>query len=175
MRLLLQLFKSFMIIGIGAYGGGLVTIPLIQHEIVGARGWLLFDEMASLLAIAQMTPGPIAVNAATFVGFRIAGLAGAAVATFGVVLPALSILFIGAPLLDRMKANRHAAMFREGLQVGVLSLLFYATWAYGSVAVGSLVQFFMAAGAFLTLVLTEGKVHPILVVLACGVLGLFLF
>ena len=175
MRLLLQLFKSFMIIGIGAYGGGLVTIPLIQHEVVGTRGWLLFDEMASLLAIAQMTPGPIAVNAATFVGFRIAGLAGAAVATFGVVLPALSILFFGAPLIDRVKTNRHGAMFREGLQVGVLSLLFYATWAYGSVAVGSLSQFFMAAGAFFTLVLLEGKIHPILVVLACGLLGVFLF
>jgi chromate transport protein ChrA len=92
-----------------------------------------------------------------------------------VVLPALSILFFGAPLIDRVKTNRHGAMFREGLQVGVLSLLFYATWAYGSVAVGSLSQFFMAAGAFFTLVLLEGKIHPILVVLACGLLGVFLF
>ena len=175
MRLLFQLLKSFMLIAIGAYGGGLVTIPLIQHEIVGVRGWLLFDDMASLLAIAQMTPGPIAVNAATFVGFRVAGLAGAAVATFGVVLPALGILFFGAPLIDRVKENRHAAMFREGLQVGVLSLLFYAAWAYGLAVVGSLPHFLIAAGAFFTLVLMEGKIHPILVVLSCGLLGLFLF
>ncbi|HDS03363.1 MAG TPA: chromate transporter [Firmicutes bacterium] len=175
MRLLFRLFKSFMLIGIGAYGGGLVTIPLIQHEIVGTRGWLLFDEMASLLAIAQMTPGPIAVNAATFVGFRVSGLAGAAVATLGVILPSLSILFCAGPLLDRFKNNKHVAFFREGLQIGVLSLLFYATWSYGCMAVGSVIDFLLAAGAFLTLILSEGKFHPIIVILICGVLGIFLF
>ncbi|MEW6711710.1 MAG: chromate transporter, partial [Candidatus Riflebacteria bacterium] len=60
----LQLIKSFVVVGLGAYGGGLVTIPLIQHEIVTVQAWLTFKELASLLAIAQMTPGPIAINAA---------------------------------------------------------------------------------------------------------------
>ncbi|MDD4765809.1 MAG: chromate transporter, partial [Atribacterota bacterium] len=65
MKILLDLFISFMIIGIGAYGGGMVTIPLIQHEIVVKNNWLLLDEMAEVFAIAQMTPGPIAINSAT--------------------------------------------------------------------------------------------------------------
>ena len=76
MHSLLDLFISFLIIGVGAYGGGLVTVPLIQHEIVVRYKLLTLREMSELLAIAQMTPGPVSINTATFTGYRLAGITG---------------------------------------------------------------------------------------------------
>ncbi len=174
MQMLWQLFKSFALIGLGAYGGGMVTIPLIQHAIVNRHQWLAFDEMASLLAIAQMTPGPIAVNAATFTGFRIAGFAGAATATLAVVLPCILIMVLVAPFMDRIGRNRHVRQAREGVQIGVLSLILYATWSYGSMAIHNLLELAIGLAAFLLLLLFEGRLHPVLVILAGGAAGVLL-
>jgi len=91
---MIKLAVSFMLIGLGAYGGGMVTIPLIQHELVQNRQWLKFDEMGQILAIAQITPGPIAINAATFTGYRLSGVPGALLATAAVILPSLLILSV---------------------------------------------------------------------------------
>ncbi len=175
MRTLIQIFKSFTLIGIGAYGGGLVTIPLIQHEIVTQQNWLVFKEMASLLAIAQMTPGPIAVNAATFVGLRINGILGAITATLAVILPSITILVIIAPLVEKVSSNEHVIKFREGLQVGVLSLIFYATWSYGSEVLENRIDLLLAVAALAVLIIFEGKLHPIFVILSCGLIGMFIF
>jgi chromate transporter len=175
MRTLAQLLLSFSLIGIGAYGGGLLTIPLIQHEIGVRQGWLAFDEIASLLAIAQMTPGPIAVNAATFVGFRIGGTAGAAVATLAVILPSIIILIFVAPFVDRISKNKHALRLREGIQLGVVSLILFATWSYGSVVITGGLDLAIGAAAFAALTAFEGKLHPVFVILACGVIGMAVF
>ena len=175
LQTLFDLFKSFALIGLGAYGGGLVTIPLITHEIVTGRAWIGFDEMVSLLAIAQMTPGPIAINAATFVGFRMGGVLGATIATLAVVLPSIVILALSASLIEKVSKNNHVRKFREGLQIGVLSLILYATWSYGSVAMTNWGDFLMGLSVFLVLLATEGKSHPVLMIVACGVLGIFVF
>ncbi|MFP4055974.1 MAG: chromate transporter [Candidatus Brocadiia bacterium] len=172
MATLVRLFQSFMLIGLGAYGGGLVTIPLIQHELVGAQRWLTFKEMAQLLAVAQMTPGPIAVNAATFVGFRLGSLPGAATATVAVVLPSLAILLFLAPSMDAVGRNPHVQRLRQGIQIGVLSLVVYATFSYGCAAIEGGLDLALAVAAFLVLVAFEGKLHPLLVMLACGAVGL---
>jgi chromate transporter len=175
MEYVIQLVTSFMLIGLGAYGGGLVTIPLIQHEIVAVRHWLAFEEIARLLAIAQMTPGPIAVNAATFVGFRILGLAGALAATVAVILPSISILVVLAPVVDKISTNSHVRKIRHGLQIGVLSLILFATLSYGSAVITGWTDLALAVSAFGVLVVLEGKMHPVFVILGCGVLGLILF
>ena len=166
---------SFTLIGLGAYGGGLVTIPLIQHELVGGRQWLAFDEMARILAIAQMTPGPIAVNAATFTGFRLGGLPGAALATLAVILPSILILMLIAPWVDRLKNYRFIYRFRHGIQIGVLSLILFAVWSYGYAAIKGWPDLALAAAAFAGLVVFEKKAHPILVILFCGIVGLIIF
>ena len=175
MQTLGQLFLSFLLIGIGAYGGGMVTIPLIQHAIVTRHHWLTFDQMASLLAIAQMTPGPIAVNAATFTGFRIGGFAGAATATLAVILPCILIMMLVAPSVDRISRNGHVRRIREGVQVGVLSLILYATWTYGAMAIHNFQELGIGLAAFLLLVLFEGRLHPVVIILAGGAAGLLLF
>jgi len=175
MPTLIKLFISFMLIGLGAYGGGLVTIPLIQHELVESRHWLAFDEMAQILAIAQMTPGPIAVNAATFTGFRLDGLAGALIATASVVLPSILILIFLVPWLERIKKNGFLRKFGLGIQIGVLSLILFAVWSYGVAAVRGWLDLAIAVGAFLFLTVFEGKIHPIIIILLCGVVGVFVF
>jgi chromate transporter len=173
--MIIKLFMSFMLIGLGAYGGGLVTIPLIQYELVNSRHWLAFDEMAQILAIAQMTPGPIAVNAATFTGFRLSGILGSVVATAAVVLPSILILTLIVPWIEKLRSNRHVNKFRNGIQLGVLSLILFAVWSYGAAVVRGWMDIAIAAGAFLFLVVFEGKAHPIIAILVCGLIGMFVF
>jgi chromate transporter len=172
---MLQLFKSFFLIGLGAYGGGLVLIPLIQYEIVVKQSWLSFEQMASLVAIAQMTPGPIAVNAATFVGFQLSGFAGAGIATLAVLLPSLTILVFLAPVIDKIRNNRHVIMLREGIQIGVISLILFAIWTYGEAAIESWLDFVISVLALAFLIFFEGKFHPVFVILGGGIVGLVLF
>jgi chromate transporter len=172
---LLNLFISFMIIGIGAYGGGLVTIPLIQHEIITKNNWLFLEEMAEIFAISQMTPGPIAINAATFTGFRIASISGATVATAAVILPSILILTLLVPIINKFRENRYFRRLRNSMQLGVLSLIFFAVWSYGSAVIKGFLDLGIAIAAFLLLVNFEKKLHPIVVILTCGVLGLIIF
>ena len=88
----LQLFLSFLQIGMFSFGGGYAAMPLIQGQVVTAHHWLSMEEFTDLITISQMTPGPIAVNSATFVGTKIAGTGGALAATFGCILPSCIIV-----------------------------------------------------------------------------------
>ena len=90
--LLLELFLVFVQIGAFAFGGGYAVLPLIQKFVVEDRGWLSTAEMTDLVSLSQMTPGPIAINSATFVGTKLAGIPGAVVATMGNVLPQLILM-----------------------------------------------------------------------------------
>lgn len=92
--MLIKLFLSFLKIGLFSFGGGYAALPLIQEQVVDINQWLSLNEFNDLITISQMTPGPIAINSATFVGTRIAGFPGAMAATFGCVLP--SAVIVGA-------------------------------------------------------------------------------
>jgi chromate transporter len=175
MQLLFKLFVSFALIGLIAYGGGLVAIPLIQHEIVGNRQWLNINEMTEIVAIAQMTPGPIAINAATLTGFHVAGVAGSVVATLAVLLPSILILVMITPFIERAGENKLILKLRQGTQLGVLSLIFFAVWSYGLAVVTDWRDLAIVVVSFLFLVAFEGKLHPVIVVLACGAAGLIIF
>ena len=99
----LQLFLSFLQVGMFSVGGGYAAMPLIQSQVVEQHGWLTMQEFTDLITIAEMTPGPIAVNSATFVGLRIAQVPGAIIATLGCITPALffvSLLILGAAYFD---------------------------------------------------------------------------
>ena len=99
-----QLFFSFLLVGLFSVGGGYAAIPLIQAQVVEAHGWLTMAEFTNLVTIAEMTPGPIAVNSATFVGIRIAGVPGAVVATLGCIFPALILVSVLAYLYRRYQS-----------------------------------------------------------------------
>ena len=101
--ILLQLFWSFLQIGLFSFGGGYAAMPLIQAQIVTQHGWLGMAEFTDLVTISQMTPGPIAINAATFVGLRVAGLSGALAATVGCMLPSCVLVTLLARLYLRYR------------------------------------------------------------------------
>ena len=103
MTLYLKLFLSFFQIGLFSIGGGYVAMPLIQSQTVDIHGWLTQAQFADLITIAEMTPGPISINAATFIGIKIAGIPGALIANFGNVLPSFIIMLILAKLYERFR------------------------------------------------------------------------
>ncbi len=99
----LQLFCSFLQIGLFSFGGGYAALPLIENQVSSLHHWMTVTELTDLITISQMTPGPIAINSATFVGIRIAGIPGAVAATAGCVLPSCIIIFILAGLYLRYR------------------------------------------------------------------------
>ena len=98
-----QLFLSFMQVGMFSIGGGYAAMPFIRSQVVSLHGWLTMSEFTDLVTIAEMTPGPIAVNAATFVGNRLAGFTGAIVATMGCILPSCLIVSLLAYLYRKYR------------------------------------------------------------------------
>ena len=94
MNIVKQLFFSFLKIGAFTFGGGYAMIPLIQKEVVEDKKWLTDEDVADVIAIAETTPGPIAINAATFVGYKAKGVIGALAATLGVVIPSFLIIIL---------------------------------------------------------------------------------
>lgn len=123
---LLILFLTFMKIGALTFGGGYAMIPIIEEEVTKKRKWISEIEIMDILAISESTPGPIAVNTATYVGYKVAGIVGGIVATIGLTIPSFVIIFVISFFYqDFMKWPVIAAMFK-GLKVGVIILLFSA-------------------------------------------------
>lgn len=122
MTTLLALASSFAQIAVGAFGGGLSTLPLIEYELVRTTGWLTPSQFNQVLALSQVTPGPIAINAATFVGFQQAGILGSLVSTFSIVAVPVSILCLALFLLKRIDEEK-SKKFKELLRPIVAGLL----------------------------------------------------
>lgn len=119
----LQLFLSFLQVGLFSIGGGYAAMPLIQQQTVLDHPWLTMQEFSDLVTIAEMTPGPIAVNAATFVGSRIAGPLGALSATFGCILPSLVIVSALGALYYRYKSLSLLQSILASLRPAVVALI----------------------------------------------------
>ena len=170
MKKLLEIFLTFFKIGGFTFGGGHAMIPLIQRETVENRKWVTDDDILEIIAIAESTPGPVAINAATFVGYRTAGFWGAAVATFGTVLPSFAIILILAFLLDNFmefKAVQYAFM---GIRAGVLALILKAFYSMYKKCPKNIVSYIVAAGAFIAAVFLD--VNVLFIVLCCAIFGL---
>ena len=123
---ILELFKTFFKIGLFTFGGGYAMISLIEDEVSRRRGWITMDELTEVVAIAESTPGPIAINCATYVGYRQAGLAGSAAATLGVVLPSFIIIYAISLFLERFMALELIANAFKGIQAAVAFLILRA-------------------------------------------------
>lgn len=118
-----QLFLTFLKIGAFTFGGGYAMIPLIQKEVADKRKWITTDDILDIIAIAESTPGPIAINSATFVGYKVAGFFGAFVSTLGVVLPAFTIITVIAYLLRNFNDYKGVRYAFFGIRAGVLALI----------------------------------------------------
>jgi len=179
---ILQLLWSFFQIGLFSIGGGYAAMPLIQAQTVTQHAWLTMNEFADLVTIAEMTPGPIAINAATFVGIRVAGLPGAVAASIGCVLPSCVIVsllafvyfkFSGLATLQSILRSLRPAVVALIASAGVSILLQVAfSGAQPHMENLNLPGLALFAAAFF--VLRKFKRSPILVMLCCGAAGLVL-
>ncbi len=172
----LDLFWSFVQVGMFSIGGGYAAMPLIQSQVVAKHGWLTMGEFTDLITIAEMTPGPIAVNSATFVGIRIGGIPGAVVATAGCILPSLIIVSLLAfvyyryrqlSLLQRVMGSLRTAVTAL---IGAAGLSILMLVAFGGAGVDPSKIQWLECGIFLVafLVLRLRKKNPILVMVCCG-------
>lgn len=123
MKKLWELFLTFFRIGAFTFGGGYAMIPLIQKEVVDNKKWVSDEDILDIVAIAESTPGPIAINAATFIGYKTAGVKGSVLATLGVVLPSFVIISLIAYLLSEFAHIRVVRYAFFGIRAGVLALV----------------------------------------------------
>lgn len=166
----LILFVTFLKIGAFTFGGGYAMIPIIEKEICDKHKWLKGEEILDIFAIAESTPGPIAINSATFVGYKVAGFFGAFCATFGVVLPSFVIISIISLVLKEFseyKAVKYAFM---GIRAGVLALVIKALVSMYKKCPKSLFGYILMGAAFIISALTE--INVIFVIIGCAVIGL---
>lgn len=169
MRILIELFISFMRIGGFTFGGGYAMLPLIQKEIVERRGWASEEEVLDYFTIGQITPGVIAVNTATFIGYKKAGVLGSVVATLGVIFPSIVIISIIAAVLTNFAELPVVIHAFNGIRACVCVLILIAVYNMGK---KSVVDVFTALIFIATAVLTVLKVtSPVVLVIVAGVVG----
>lgn len=168
-----QLFYTFAFIGSLAFGGGYVMIPLIDSQVVENLHWLTSMEFADIVAIAEMTPGPIAINTATFVGFKMGGVLGSVVATIGVIVPSFIIVMILAKLVARFSDSPYLLAALGGIRPVVVGLIASAAWTFGSKTLLDFKSWLLAGIMLLALVKT--KVNPILLISISFIVGILFF
>lgn len=164
------IFSSFIKIGAFTFGGGYAMIPLIQEEVVEKRKWITNKEILEIMAIAESTPGPIAVNAATFIGYKTAGFLGALGATVGVVLPSFLIIAAVSFTLRQFENLKAVKFAFEGIRAGVLALIVKALVSMYQQCPHNKISYIIAVFAFLGAAFFE--INVLIVIIICAAIGL---
>ena len=189
MPLLLDLFLTFLKIGVVSFGGGYAMIPIVQDEVI-SHGWLTESQIMNFIAVSESTPGPIAINMATFVGASQGGFLGALLATIGVVLPAFVIILIVASLIKGLLHFAGVKAFLGGVRYVVIGLItvtgisMLITVLIGVSKVTDSVSFDYKALIILGIIsliyfvynkLKKKTISPILLILISAVLGIIFY
>lgn len=183
MPVILQLFFSFLQVGLLSIGGGYATIPLIQQQVVQLHQWLTFQEFTDIITISQMTPGPLAVNTSTFVGLRIGGIPGTLVATLGCVISGFGISLLLYWFFHRHQENQGIQQALKGLRAASIGLIASSAGTIllialcGTSDLTAAASFSVPAAVLVVLsllALRKGKLPPVLVMVLCGGAGLLL-
>ena len=169
----LELFWTFFVIGAFTFGGGYAMLPLIQIEVVN-KGWMANEAVANFVAVSESTPGPFAINMATYVGSEMGGILGAACATLGVVMPSFIIILIVAKCYDRFKKSKLVKGAMSGLKPAVIGMIGTAVLSIGKTV-------FVQPGLLLSAVLFGAmavlafkKVHPIIIICISAAVGVLM-
>lgn len=157
----IQLFLTFIKIGAFTFGGGYAMLPLIQKEIVEKKHWITDNDILEIVAISESTPGPIAINAATFVGFRICGFWGALFATLGVVIPSYLIILIISFVLKEFQSIKIIQYAFNGIR---------ALWSMYIQCPKNIISYIIMACSFIFTALLN--VNVLIVIISCAILGL---
>ena len=180
-----ELFYTFFYIGIVTFGGGYAMLPLIQSTVL-SKGWMPHEQLVDFVAISESTPGPFAINIATYIGIERAGLPGAICTTLGVVMPSFIVILLVARIYEKFNSNKIVKGVMTGLKPAVIGLIASAVLSIGKTvlipdiknikAIGEIFTtellcsvIIFAIGLFLIL---KKKAHPILVVALSAILGI---
>ncbi len=167
----LTLFLTFLKIGAFTFGGGYAMIPIIEKEMVEKHKWIKSEDILDIFAIAESTPGPIAINSATFIGYKIGGVFGSFCATFGVVLPSFTIISIIALVLREFSDIKAVQYAFNGIRAGVLALIIKALVSMYKKAPKGLFSYILMGASFVLAAFTD--INVIFVIIGCGLAGLF--
>ena len=172
MKTLLQLFAAFARVGVMTFGGGYAMIPILEREIVDRHGWATSEELMDYYAVGQCTPGVIAVNTATFVGYSVAGVPGGIMATLGVVFPSVVIITVIAGILTNFADLPSVRSAFAAIRVCVCVLIFNAVMKLWKKAVPDKATLVLFLLVFLLSVFLD--LSPIVFVVLCAVAGIVL-
>ncbi|MDK6028979.1 chromate transporter [Ignisphaera sp. 4213-co] len=175
---LFSLFITFLKIGAVMFGGGQAMIPILRYEVVVRNNWLSEEEFLDLVAIAESTPGPVAVNAATYIGYKIGGVLGSAIATIAVVTPAFAVILSIAIALQKFYENYIVRSILNGIRGAVIGLFTAALITVvkgvykGLQPVSATMTTLIAITVLISIVMFD--VDPILLIIASAIAGLIL-
>ena len=181
MSIFLELFLTFFKIGLFTFGGGYAMLPLIQEEVL-AHKWMEVEEIINFIAVSESTPGPFAINCATYVGMETGGVFGAVCATLGVVFPSFIVILIVARFYKKFKESKIVSSVMTGLRPAVIGLIGSALvsmiltvflpngFDFGSIVIHDLLV--SLAIAVVMTVLVFKKVHPIIIIVLSAVAGI---
>lgn len=170
LKLCLQLFLTFMKIGAVTFGGGYAMIPIIENEISVKKGWIGGEELLEVVAISESTPGPIAICAAAFIGYKKAGVLGAFSATLGVVTPSFAIIYLISLFLRKFEDLQIIKYAFFGIRAGVLALLIKAVISMFKKSPKNIVAWLIMAASFAAVAFFSANV--IIVILSAAVIGI---
>ena len=173
MNIHLDLFLTFSKIGACTFGGGYAMLPILQREIVENKQWATEDDLADYYPVGQCTPGIIAVNVATFVGFKKKGVLGAIFSTLGMISPSLIIISILALFLEQFISNKIVAHAVEGIKIVVCALMLNTLVTMAKKTLLGALCYGLAIGAFLLALFTP--IPTVLLVIIAGLLGVILY
>jgi chromate transporter len=172
-RQLMEIFMSFFRIGCFTFGGGYAMIPLIEKEVVTKKEWIKEEDIIDIFAVSQSIPGAIAINSATFIGYKIAGRLGALSATLGVVLPSFIIITIIAAFFGRFQDNPYVQRAFIGIRATVVGFIAMAAWKIGKKSVKDKFTAGIAAVTILLVIVLD--IHAIYIIIAGALAGILAF
>ncbi len=171
--IVLSLFMTFMFIGAVSFGGGYAMLPLFERMVVDTHGWLTRSLFIDMIALSQVTPGPIAINSATFIGFQLIGVGGAAAATLGVVTIPVILVGFASKYFEEFKESKIVKGIYTGLRPAFAGLVLSSA---ASIVTDAILDWWgMALFAVLMALLWVAKLHPILVIAVSGIAGFLIY
>ena len=170
MDILLKLLFTFFKIGLFSFGGGYAMIPFMQREIIEKHQWLSSSEYVDIIGISQMTPGPVSVNSATFVGYKVGGVVGSILATLGITVISFILVSIASKAIDKFKESKYLKAALLGMRPVLIALIINAFISLAKdayVDVKSIIVTLIVGGC-----LFSKKIHPIVIIVLEGLLGI---
>ena len=165
-----DIFWTFFKIGTFTFGGGYAMIALMEREVVERKGWVSSEEILDMIGISESTPGPIAINGATYIGYKVGKVWGAILATLGVVLPAFLVISVLSYFILKFKENQLIEIIFKGIRAGVVVLIFNAAYRLSKQLVKNILTYIIIVFVILMSLLTNMSV--ILILLFCAIMGI---